>query len=165
MFVLGIDPGLSVTGYGVVTEEGGRGSVAAAGVIRTDSEAAVPMRLLELHSDVKALISEHRPVSMAVERLFVNRNLQTASSVAKAVGVIMLAAAEHRVPVFEYTPSQVKTAVAGYGDATKDQVVKMVVKRLRLTETPAPADTADALAAALCHLQVSGFRQAVERAT
>ncbi|HEY5579442.1 MAG TPA: crossover junction endodeoxyribonuclease RuvC, partial [Acidimicrobiia bacterium] len=116
MFVLGIDPGLAVTGYGVIRiDVGGPAvpAVAAAGVIRTDALAAVQDRLAELYRDVTSLLGEYRPQSVAMERLFVNRNLQTASSVARASGVILLAAAEQGAAVSEYTPSQVKIAVSG----------------------------------------------------
>ena len=164
MFVLGIDPGLSTTGYGVVSRAEAGTTAAAAGVIRTDAQAPTPQRLLELHRDIQDLILEHEPEAMAVERLFVNRNLHTASGVARASGVILLAAAESELPVHEYTPSQVKTAVAGYGNAPKDQVNDMVATLLGLEEIPGPPDAADALAAALCHLQAAGLARAVEQA-
>jgi crossover junction endodeoxyribonuclease RuvC len=132
MFVLGIDPGLSTTGYGVVTDVGGRMRAVTAGVIRTGSARPTSERLLELFRDMQHLVVEHHPDAVAVERLFVNRNLQTASSVGRASGVVLLAAAEQGIEVFEYTPSQVKIAVAGYGSAAKDQVTKMVAAILEL---------------------------------
>lgn len=155
MFVLGIDPGLTTTGYAIVAA----GEVAAAGVIRTSVDHPVPERLLEIYRDVSALIVEYAPSVMAIEQVFVNRNLQTAMSVVRASGTAMLAAAASGIPVVEYTPSQVKAAVAGYGNATKQQVQRMVTLRMGLAEAPKPADAADALAIALCHLQSDGLRR------
>ncbi len=161
MFVLGIDPGLSATGYGVVVSKGGSPTLVASGVLRTRREDQVAPRLRELYEDVCAVISDYRPEAMAVEALFVNRNVQTATSVGRAAGVVLLAAAGSDLPVFEYTPSQVKSAVTGYGSAPKDQVVRMVGRLLGLENQP--FDAADALAVALCHLQTAGFRSAVEQ--
>ncbi|GBD84492.1 crossover junction endodeoxyribonuclease RuvC [bacterium BMS3Abin02] len=155
MFVLGIDPGLTTTGYAVVTAQ----EVAAIGVIRTQVGLPIPERLLEIYRDVTALIREHAPSVMAIERVFVNRNLQTAMSVVRASGTAMLAAAAAGIPVLEYTPSKVKAAVAGYGNATKGQVQRMVALRMGLAEVPSPPDAADALAVALCHLQEDGLRR------
>jgi len=164
MFVLGIDPGLASTGYGVIRVDGAAPALVAAGVIRTDGSAAVQDRLSELYRDVTSLLDEYRPQSVAMERLFVNRNLQTASSVARASGVILLAAAEQGAEVSEYTPSQVKIAVSGNGQAPKDQVAAMVGRILGISPPLEPADAADALAVALCHLQSSRHRLAVEEA-
>ena len=160
MFVLGIDPGLARTGYGLLAPEGGSARVGAAGVVRTNGELEVARRLQELHSDISEIISEFRPQAMAMETLFVNRNTQTASSVGRAAGVVLLAAAEEGLDVFEYTPSQVKVAVTGYGRAPKDQVARMVQQLLHLSDQP--FDAADALAVALCHIQTAGLRSAVE---
>lgn len=161
MFVLGIDPGLTTTGYGLVTD--GPEAVVA-GVIRTDPAASVAERLLELHRDLANLLTEHHPTVVAIEQVFSNRNLHTVAGVGRASGVAMLAAAQAGVEVFEYTPSSVKRAVAGYGNAPKEQVQKMVAQRLRLGELPKPADAADALAVALCHLQGAALRRRVEAA-
>ena len=163
MFVLGIDPGLSVTGYAVLSD-GARPRPQAAGALRTDPAAPIPVRLAELFDDVEALIAEFEPAEMAIEQVFVNRNLQTATSVGRASGVILLAAQRAGLPVHEYTPTAVKMAVAGVGDADKTQVQKVVARRLGLAAAPRPADAADALAIALCHLQSSSLRRAVERA-
>ena len=165
MYVLGIDPGLSVTGYAVVEQVGGRPRAVAAGALRTAAGEPITTRLLELHDDLGRLIAQYRPSEVAVEQVFVNRNLQTATSVGRASGVILLAAAEAGLPVTEYTPSAVKMAVCGAGDAGKAQVQAVVAMRLGLEAAPAPADAADALAIALCHLQASPLRRAVERAT
>ena len=161
MFVLGIDPGLTTTGYGLVVD-GPR--PVAAGVIRTGPDSPVSVRLLELHRDLSELVADHQPTVMAIEQVFSNRNLQTVANVGRAAGVAMLVAAQAGLPVFEYTPSSVKRAVAGYGNAPKDQVQKMVTQRLNLAEIPRPADAADALAVALCHLQGASLQARVEAA-
>lgn len=154
MFVLGIDPGLSVTGFGLV--EGGNSPRAVrAGVIRTDTNSDVPARLAELYSGISQVISELRPDVVAMETVFTNRNLQTAISVGRASGVSLLAAAQAGLGVFEYVPTQIKAAVTGDGSANKAQVQTMVARLLSLAEAPKPADAADALAIALCHLRAA----------
>jgi crossover junction endodeoxyribonuclease RuvC len=165
MFVLGIDPGLAVTGYGVVDAGSPSPRPIAAGAVRTNAEVPVAERLAELFADMEALISEYQPVEIALEQVFVNRNLQTATSVGRASGVVLLAAARSGIPVSEYTPSAVKLAVAGTGDASKVQVQAMVARLLGLGDAPRPADAADAFAVALCHLQSASLRRAIERAT
>lgn len=152
MFVLGIDPGLTRTGYGLV-RRGQPLRAAAVGVIRTDPALPTEDRLAELHADLVAVVAEHRPDVMAMERVFTNRNVLTALSVSRASGMAMLAAAQHGIPVVEYTPTSVKLAVAGDGSADKRMVAEMVVRRLGMRSRPRPADASDALAVALCHLQ------------
>ncbi len=161
MFVLGIDPGLTTTGYGLVVE--GPKAVNA-GVIRTNRKVTVAERLLELHRDLTGLVEEHHPTVLAIEQVFSNRNLHTVANVGRAAGVAMLVAAQAGLPVYEYTPSSVKRAVAGYGNAPKDQVQKMVAHRLGLSGLGRQADAADALAVALCHLQGASLRERVEAA-
>ncbi len=154
MFVLGIDPGLSVTGYGLV--EGGHPPRAVrAGVIRTDPVRSTPERLLELYTELSRVIAEASPDVVALESVFTNRNLQTAISVGRASGVAILAAAGAGLEVYEYVPTAVKSAVTGDGSANKDQVQQMVARLLRLDSPPSPADAADALALALCHLRAA----------
>ncbi len=152
MFVLGIDPGLTRTGYGLVAR-GRPPRVVAAGVIRTDRDRPDAERLAELFDDLTAVIAEHRPGVVAIERIFTNRNLQTALGVVRASGVALLAAAQAGIPVVEYPPTTIKLAITGDGNATKAMVTAMVTRRLGLAAPPRPADTADALAVALCHLQ------------
>lgn len=152
MFVLGIDPGLTRTGYGLVQRERGMRAVAA-GVIRTDPELAMADRLAELDRDVSALLAEHTPDVVAMERVFTNRNRMTAIAVGRASGVIMAAAARGGLRVAEYSPNEVKLAVAGDGAATKAAVGSMVGRRLRLDGPIGPADVTDALAVAVCHCQ------------
>jgi crossover junction endodeoxyribonuclease RuvC len=165
MYVLGIDPGLSVTGYGVVGTAGTKMRAVAAGVIRTAPTAPIAVRLLELAADLDAVIAEHEIAAAAVEQIFVNHNLQTATAVGRASGVALLACARAGLDVSEYTPSAVKLAVAGSGTAPKEQVQKMVALRLGLHAAPRPADAADALAVAMCHLQASPLQRAVERSS
>ena len=163
MFVLGIDPGLTTTGYGVVEVEGPDARAIAAGVVRTDPAQSVSLRLAELHRDLRGIIQEYSPNEAAIEEVFVNRNLYTAMAVGRASGVALLALAEAGVPTKEYTPSAVKMALCGNGSAPKDQVKRVVAMRLKLSGAPRPADAADALAVALCHLQSLPMRRALEK--
>jgi crossover junction endodeoxyribonuclease RuvC len=150
LIVLGIDPGTATTGYGVVERIGSRIRAIDYGCIQTPSTFPLPERLLEIHAAIEDLIERHEPTLMAVERLFFNRNVQTAFAVGQARGAVLLTAAEHGLPVFEFTPNEVKTAVTGYGRAPKDQVQRMVQIVLGLAELPRPDDAADALAIAIC---------------
>jgi crossover junction endodeoxyribonuclease RuvC len=150
MFVLGIDPGLTTTGYGLVRRARSLEAISA-GVIRTDPVRLLADRLLELHTGISSLIAEHEPDAVAIETIFTNRNLQTAAAVGRAAGVAILAAAQSQVPVFEYVPTVVKSAITGDGSADKRMVAAMVGKRLGIAP-PSPADAADALAVAICHL-------------
>jgi crossover junction endodeoxyribonuclease RuvC len=159
MFVLGIDPGLSTLGYGVV-EDTFPPTAQRAGVIRTDREATTEMRLNELYEGLVELIADAKPDAVAIESVFTNRNLQTAISVGRASGVVMLAAARHRLAVHEYVPTAVKRGVTGSGTANKKQVQQMVTRLLNLAEVPKPPDVADALAIALCHLRAASLLEA-----
>ena len=154
MFVLGIDPGLSITGYGLI--EGPHPPKAVlAGVIRTAHETPLPKRLWELHRGLAQVMADAKPDVIALESVFTNRNLQTATSVGRASGVALLAAAQADVPVYEYVPTAVKSAVTGDGSANKGQVQEMVARLLGLEQAPKPADASDALAIALCHLRAA----------
>lgn len=157
MFVLGIDPGLSVTGYGVIEATGTSMRAITVGVIRTSPQDPLSDRLCELADDLEAVISEFSPDEAAIEEVFVNRNLQTATSVGRASGVAILSVARAGIPIEEYTPSAVKLAVSGNGDADKRQVQAMVARRLGLDAPPSPADASDALAIAICHVQSSSL--------
>lgn len=159
MFVLGIDPGLSTLGYGLV-ESGNPARAHRAGVLRTDKDAPIAERLNELFEGLDDILTETRPDVMAIESVFTNRNLQTAISVGRASGVVMLVAARHQMSVHEYVPTAIKSAVTGNGAANKAGVQAMVAKLLNLSEAPKPADAADALAIALCHLRVAPMRMA-----
>ncbi len=154
MFVLGVDPGLSATGYGVV-EAGNPPIAVLAGVIRTDPDQPMSVRLGELFSGLTQVVEETKPDVMAVETVFTNRNLQTAIAVGRASGVALLVAARAGLPVSEYVPTAVKSAITGDGSASKTQIQQMVARLLNLAEPPRPADAADALAIALCHLRAA----------
>ncbi len=151
MFVLGIDPGLSRCGYGCV-ESGRRPRAVSAGVIRTDPALATPIRLGEIQKEVRDLIAELNPDVVAIERVFFQHNVRTAMKVAMASGVIMAEASATGCDVVEYSPNEIKQAVAGWGSADKKQIGQMVQTLLGLSEPLRPADTADAVAIALCHL-------------
>ncbi len=152
MLVIGVDPGTAITGYGLVRENAdGSLSAVAYGVIQTSAELPMPQRLLELHRQLGEIMLLHRPHSGAVEKLFFQRNVTTAISVGQGRGVALLALAEAGVDVAEYTPMEVKQAVAGYGGADKAQVQQMVKALLGLESIPRPDDAADALAVAICH--------------
>lgn len=157
MFVLGIDPGLSRCGYAVVAPgRRGRGAASARaralGVIRTSPELETPHRLAELNRELTDLIEEYRPTVIAVERIFFQNNIRTAVGVAQASGLALVLGAERGIVVSQYSPSQVKSVVAGDGRADKKQVQTMVQSLLGLERPPRPADAADAAALALCHL-------------
>jgi crossover junction endodeoxyribonuclease RuvC len=156
MLVVGIDPGTATTGYGFVEEtaDGGLRAVAY-GVIRTLPDLSSQERLLNIYLNLKELLLFHQPESGAVEKLFFQRNVSTAIAVGQARGVVLLALAETGMDVGEYTPLQVKQAVAGYGGADKYQVQQMVKAILSLEEIPKPDDAADALAVEICHLHSS----------
>jgi crossover junction endodeoxyribonuclease RuvC len=164
MFVLGIDPGLSRCGYGLVAGVEGAERALAAGVITTPVDSPLPVRLATLRAELVALVAELRPEVVVVERVLFQTNARTAMSVGQASGVALLTAAEAGLPVIEYSSNEVKLAVAGWGGATKQQVQQMVATLLRLEEVPRPPDAADALALALCHLASSRQAAAVERA-
>jgi len=150
VIVLGIDPGTAATGYGIVERTGSKLRVIDYGCLQTLPTQSLPVRLLEIHRAVTELIVTHKPSQIGVERLFFNRNVQTAFAVGQARGVVLLAAAEHGLPVFEYGPHEVKLAVTGYGRADKMQVQRMVQMVLGMTILPRPDDAADALAVAIC---------------
>ena len=154
MFVLGLDPGLSRCGYCVLDVGTRHPRAVALGVFRTSPELPVPERLAELLRDFRGLIEEFPPVSVAVERVLFQTNVRTAMGVGQASGVLMAEAAQLGVPVREYSPNEVKAAVAGDGSAGKQQVQEMVRRLLGLAEAPRPADAADAAAIALTHVAV-----------
>ncbi len=151
MIVLGIDPGYAITGFGLIDYQAGRIRLLDYGVVSTPAGMAFPSRLLSIAEALDDLIAEHRPDAVAVEELFFSRNTTTAIGTAQARGVAVLAGAKVGLPVFEYTPMQVKVAVTGYGKSDKTQVQQMVRVLLNLREVPRPDDAADALAVAICH--------------
>lgn len=164
MRVMGIDPGLTRTGYGVVQAQGSTLRALAVGTARAPKGTSVPNQLLNLCLELERVMEKYEPDAIAIEKLFFNSNAKTAIRVGQASGVALLAAAEVGVPVFEYTPTEVKRAVVGVGNAAKDQVAYMVRKLLRLKEAPDSPDASDALALAICHANGAKLRTAVERA-
>jgi crossover junction endodeoxyribonuclease RuvC len=166
MFVLGIDPGLSRCGYGLVgrRERDGRLQARAAGVLETEPGRPLPERLLALQSELGALLSEFRPDVVVVERVFFQVNVRTAMSVGQASGLALAAAASAGCGVAQYTPNEVKQALVGYGAATKEQVRRMVEQVLSMEPVEGPPDVFDALALAVCHLTTVPYRRAVEAA-
>ena len=156
MRILGIDPGYAIVGYGIVDYISCRFSVAGFGTITTKAGLEFPKRLKSIYDDMLYVIDKYKPEALSIEKLYFNTNTTTAIDVAQARGVIVLAAETCSIPIFEYTPLQVKQSVTGYGKAEKHQVMEMVKNLLGLTAVPKPDDTADALALAICHAHSAG---------
>ncbi|MDQ3178405.1 MAG: crossover junction endodeoxyribonuclease RuvC [Actinomycetota bacterium] len=163
--VLGIDPGLTRCGYAVVDGTASGATAVALGVLRTPPEAPLPARLAGLLDDIEGLLVEYAPDVVAVEQVFFQVNVRTAMSVGQASGLALATASRRGCEVVQYTPNQVKDAVAGWGAASKEQVAQMVQRRLGLRSVPRPADAADAAALALCHLAMAPMRASVAQAT
>lgn len=151
LLVLGIDPGYAIVGYGVVQYHQNRFTPIAYGAVTTKAGVEFSARLDTIYQDVAEIMRRYRPEALAIEKLFFNTNTTTAIDVAQARGVILLAAHQNGIPVYEYTPPQVKQAVTGYGKAEKKQIQELTRRLLRLEKVPKPDDTADALAMAICH--------------
>ncbi len=151
MRVLGIDPGTATTGYGVIDVHDGEMQVVKWGVIKTTPDMEMPDRLLQIHTEMCALLVEYRPDTAGVEEVFFGRNITTAITVGQARGVVLLALTQAGIPIGEYSPPKIKQSVAGYGKADKKQVQLMVRSLLDLDETPRPDDAADGLAIAITH--------------
>ena len=151
MRILGIDPGYATVGFGILDYQGMRFSAVEYGAILTEAHTDFCGRLGIIYEDMNYLLEHYKPQCIAVEKLFFNTNKTTGIMVAEARGVILLAAGQYGIPVHEYTPLQVKSAVVGYGKAEKAQVMDMTRRILRLEEIPKPDDAADALALAICH--------------
>lgn len=165
MRVLGIDPGLTRCGLGVVDGSIGRPlSLVAVGVARSATDAPIAERLRVIEAEVELWLDAHRPDAVAVERVFSQHNVRTVMGTAQASGVVMVAAARRGLPVALHTPSEVKAAVSGSGRADKAQVAAMVTRILRLDTAPKPADAADALALAICHVWRGGAQSRIEAA-
>jgi crossover junction endodeoxyribonuclease RuvC len=165
MIVLGIDPGLASTGYGVVARRSGRLIAVDGGVIETRAQLALERRLTLLHSRLSDLLSEHSCDAVALEALYFGNNAQSAFAVGQARGVCMLAAGQAALPCASYTPQQIKAAVCGHGRAGKEQVARMVQALLGLPSAPASDHAADALAAAICHINAAPLAGALQAAS
>ena len=165
MRVLGIDPGLTRCGVGIVSgAPGSTLSLDGVGVIMTPTDADLDDRLLSLHSEITQWVQKYSPDVIAVERVFSQHNVRTVMGTAQAAGIALLVAAQNNIPVFMHTPSEVKAAVTGSGRANKSQVSEMVKRLLNLQEIPKPADSADALALAICHIWRGGANSKIKSA-
>lgn len=156
MVILGIDPGYAIVGYGLLDYKNNHFSIVTFGAITTQAGMPFNRRLEIIYDELNELIERYNPSAMSIEKLFYNNNAKTVIDVSQARGVIMLSAQKHELPVFEYTPLQVKQSVVGYGMAEKKQVQEMTRRILNLEKVPKPDDTADALAMAICHAHTSG---------
>jgi crossover junction endodeoxyribonuclease RuvC len=163
MIVLGVDPGTIVMGFGLVSSRDEQVALVKYGSWNTDSRSPIGERLFFLYENLLRTITEFSPAVLAVERPFVAKNAQSAFAVGRAQAVAILAAASCKIPCFEYTPREIKQRVADYGASSKDQIQQMVMLQLGLNEIPEPADAADALAVALCHLQAQHLEELLNR--
>lgn len=159
MIILGIDPGTAAMGFGVVKKNGAELKCLKYGCIKTNPELAPAERLHVIHKELTKVIKEHKPEAMAVESLYFFKNLKTAFPVSQAKGVILLTAAKNKIPVFEFTPLQIKMTLVNYGRAEKLQIQRVVQSILGLEGLPKPDDAADALAAAICCSRLPAGRQ------
>lgn len=155
MRILGIDPGIATIGFGVIDSERGKQQLVQCGVITTPAHTSLASRLVQIYDDMRELIGMFKPDAVSIEELFFNTNITTGIAVAHGRGVILLACEQASVKIYEYTPLQVKQAVAGYGRAEKKQVMEMVKRLCGLSAAPKPDDAADAVALALCHARSS----------
>ena len=151
MRILGIDPGVAIVGFGLIESDRGSLRMLQYGAITTPAGQPLAARLLQISRDMEELIRSFQPDEMSIEELFFSKNITTGIAVAHARGAILCAAEKHKLPIYEYTPMQVKQAVVGYGLADKKQVMDMTRRLLKLKAVPRPDDAADALAIALCH--------------
>ena len=156
MVVFGIDPGYAIIGWGAVSFRANTYKALGFGAVETQAHTDFNQRLETIYDELYAILKRCRPDALSIEKLYFQSNKTTAIKVAQARGVILLAAQKLRIPIYEYTPLQVKTAVTGYGKAKKPQVMEMTRRLLHLDEVPKPDDTADALAIAICHAQAAG---------
>ncbi|EFI42238.1 MULTISPECIES: crossover junction endodeoxyribonuclease RuvC [Peptoniphilus] len=158
MIILGIDPGFAIVGYGIIEVVGNKYKVLDYGAITTDSKMSFPLRLEKIYLKLEDLVKKYKPDDIAFEELFFNKNAKTAMAVSHARGVMILCGKLNHKELFEYTPLQIKQAIAGYGRAEKKQIQEMVKFILKLKETPKPDDVADALAVAITHASSLKFK-------
>ncbi len=151
MRILGIDPGLAIVGYGIVDKEGNAYKTIYYDAITTAAHTPIENRIKIIYDEMNLIIEKFKPDVVSIEELFFNNNAKTALAVGQARGVVLLSAVEHNIPIYEYTPLQVKQALTGYGRASKMQIQQMMKSMLALSEIPKPDDVADALAIAICH--------------
>jgi len=165
MRILGIDPGYAIMGYGIIDVTGSKYRIVTYGAITTEAGESMPDRLKTLYSDLMELISQYEPDEVAMEELFFNTNAKTAIMVGQARGVSVLACVNSGLPIYEYTPLQIKQGLVGYGRADKKQVQMMVKSLLGLRDIPKPDDAADGLAAAICHAHTGGSENRLRNIT
>ncbi len=151
MIILGLDPGLATTGFGIINTNGNKFSLIKYGTLNTLPKYKLSQRINQLYESTTALLKTHQPDIIAIESLFFSRNTKTALIVAQARGILLLSAEQYLKPIFEYTPPQIKLGICGYGKATKQQVQYMTKQLLNLNQPPKPDDAADALGVAICH--------------
>ena len=159
MRILGIDPGFAITGYSIIDYQGNKFKLIDSGAVTTKAGESFPLRLTKIYDDLSSIINEYKPDAISVEELFFNNNAKTAINVAQARGVVLVVGCKNNIPTFEYTPLQIKQAVAGYGRADKIQVQKMVKTILNVEKLPKLDDTTDSMAAAICHAHSARFSQ------
>ena len=155
MLILGIDPGIAIVGYGLVRYENNRFTPIDYGAIETHASTPTVDRLIQVHEGLYRIVEQYKPDVAAIEELFFQHNQTTIINVAQARGALLMALARHKIPIFEYTPMQVKQSVVGYGKAEKRQVMDMTRRLLKMEKMPRPDDAADAIAIALCHARSS----------
>ena len=162
MRVLGIDPGTVITGYGIVDDDNNAVTVAAYGAITPPARSPIGERLIFIYEHLSEIVKSYRPEVAAVEQPFVAKNAKSALAIGRSQAIAILASSIQRIPVYEYTPAQIKQRVSNYGAGTKEQVQEMVRLQLGLDAVPEPADASDALAVALCHLSETRFNRLLE---
>jgi crossover junction endodeoxyribonuclease RuvC len=154
MIVVGIDPGLATVGFGVIQKIEDKIIPVSYGCIRTSAQKQISERLLDIYNEINSLFNKYNPQTVVIEKLFFNKNVTSAMNVGEARGVIILAAQQKQIPVFQYIPAQIKKAITGTGNADKQQMQEMIKKLLGLDEIPQPDDAADGLSIALCHMHI-----------
>ena len=159
MRILGIDPGFAITGYSIIDYQGNKFKLIDSGAVTTKAGVSLPLRLTKIYDDLSMIIDEYKPDAISVEELFFNNNVKTAINVAQARGVVLVVGCQKQIPTYEYTPLQIKQAVAGYGRADKIQVQKMVKAILNVEKLPKLDDTTDSMAAAICHAHSARFSE------
>lgn len=161
MRIIGIDPGYAITGFAVVDYNGNHFDLVKSGAIETKAGVPLPVRLTKIYDDMQLLVNEYKPDAISIEELFFNRNTTTAIGVAQGRGAVLIVAAKNNIPIYEYTPLQVKQGVVGYGRADKKQVQMMVKTILNLEKVPKLDDTTDAIAIAICHAHSYRFAKEI----
>ena len=159
MRILGIDPGFAITGYSIIDYRGNKFKLIDSGAVTTKAGESFPLRLTKIYDDLSMIIDEYKPDAISVEELFFNNNVKTAINVAQARGVVLVVGCQNQIPTYDYTPLQIKQAVAGYGRADKIQVQKMVKAILNVEKLPKLDDTTDSMAAAICHAHSARFSE------